>query len=424
MTVHVVGAGLAGLAASVRLAWAGRRVVLYEAAPQAGGRCRSYHDKTLGRVIDNGNHLMLSGNRDLFDYLGRIGTADSLVGPKEARFPFCDLATGERWTVRIAHGRWTTWLRNPMRSVPGAGAFSRLGAMRLAFAGDSATVEGCLRGTGALWERFWEPMAIAVLNTPTEKASARLLRTAFEESVAKGGDASRPLIARESLAASLVDPALAFLIDRHADLFFGQRLRLIDLAPRATALRFAGLDVELEPEDHVILALPPAQIAELLPGIDVPSGAHAIVNAHFLLPESDRWLGESMLLGLVGGVAQWIFLRGEVASVTVSAADALAEEPAEAIAAALWADVARALDQPPDPVPPCRVIKEKRATFAQTPEEIARRPPTRTSWPNLHLAGDWTDTGLPATIEGAIRSGHKAADAVFAGGIRKRRRRA
>ena len=413
MTVHVVGAGLAGLAAGVRLSAAGQRVALYEAAPQAGGRCRSYHDKALGRVIDNGNHLMLSGNRSLFDYLKQIGAEDSLVGPKEAHFPFVDLKTGERWTVQIDGGRWSRWLNDPARSVPGACIFSRLKAARLPLAGKTTTVAACLKDTGPLWERFWEPMATAVLNTPPERASAKLLWATMCESFAKGGAACRPLIARENLTESLIDPALAYLASQHADLYFGQRLREADFTRNCETLHFTGLHAVLEPGDQVVLALPPTQISTLLPGIPTPTDAHAIVNAHFLLPGPVLMFGRSRLLGLVGSQAQWLFLRGEIASVTVSAADALVEEEAEVIASILWADVARALDQPIDPIPPFRIIKEKRATFSQTPAELEKRPCARTRWPNLHLAGDWTDTGLPATIEGAIRSGYRAAEAAI-----------
>ncbi len=422
MTVHIVGAGLAGLAAAVRLATAGQSVALYEAAPQAGGRCRSYHDRTLNRVIDNGNHLMLSGNQSLFSYLKTTGAETSLVGPKEAQFPFIDLETGERWVVRIEGGRWTRWFRDPTRSVPGARLRSRMKGWRLPYASRNATVATCLRHTGVLWKRFWEPMAVAIMNTPPGRASAHLLWAAMRESVAKGKQACRPLIARDSLAASLVDPAIALLAQHHADLFFGQRLRLIDVSHRANALHFAGLEVTLEHNDHVILALPPGQIAELLPGVSTPSGAHAIVNAHFLLPNKPvSSHARATLLGVVGGQAHWIFIRGEIASVTVSAADMMAEEASETIASLLWSDVARALEQPIDPIPPCRVIKEKRATFSQTPEALALRPSTRTKWANIHLAGDWTDTGLPATIEGAIRSGHWAADAVLGGEYTKGR---
>ena len=116
------------------------------------------------------------------------------------------------------------------------------------------------------------------------------------------------------------------------------------------------------------------------------------------------------LLGLVGGTAEWLFLRDELVSLTVSAADDLADEPSATIAARLWADTARALDLPAAPQPPGRIVKERRATFAQTPAAVARRPGATTAWPNLFLAGDWTATGLPATIEGAVRSGQRAAD--------------
>ncbi len=104
-----------------------------------------------------------------------------------------------------------------------------------------------------------------------------------------------------------------------------------------------------------------------------------------------------------------MFTRGNIVSVTVSAADRLARRKAEDIARILWPEAAEALEMPPEPLPPFRVIRERRATFAATPAELARRPGPRTGLANLFLAGDWTDTGLPATIEGAARSGERAA---------------
>ena len=102
-TVHIIGAGLAGLSAGVRLATPANRVIVHEATAFAGGRCRSYHDASVGMTIDNGNHLLLSGNRAALDFLRRIGSADCLIGPTSAEFPFLDLKSRARWALR---GLW------------------------------------------------------------------------------------------------------------------------------------------------------------------------------------------------------------------------------------------------------------------------------------------------------------------------------
>ena len=123
--------------------------------------------------------------------------------------------------------------------------------------------------------------------------------------------------------------------------------------------------------------------------------------------------GAEPMVGLIGGTAEWVFAFEDRISVTVSAADRLLDLDRETLAAQLWADVAR-LHGLAGPMPPWQIVKEKRATFAATPAQDAKRPGARTLWPNLALAGDWTATGLPATIEGALRSGRTAADVILA----------
>ena len=117
-----------GLAAAVRLAGRGATVVVHEAAGQAGGRCRSYHDPALDMVIDNGNHLLLSANHAALAFLATIGAADSLVGPAAADFAFVDLASGERWTLRINAGRLPWWIfdAEPPRAGHDAARLSRV----------------------------------------------------------------------------------------------------------------------------------------------------------------------------------------------------------------------------------------------------------------------------------------------------------
>ncbi|WP_281685664.1 hydroxysqualene dehydroxylase HpnE [Thalassobaculum salexigens] len=411
-TVHVIGAGLAGLAAALSLSAAGRTVALHEAAGHAGGRCRSYIDPRLGCRIDNGNHLLLSANRSALAYLAEIGASGSLRAG-DAAFAFHDIADGRQWTVRPGEGGVWRRLTAPLRQVPGAGAADALGLLRLAVAGRRSTVMQAL-GPGALMERFWRPLTVAVLNAEPEVASARLLRGVIRE-VLRTGEAV-PLTAREGLSESFVDPALAVLAERGVGIGFGRRLRGVDTAnDRATALRFAEETVALAPGDALVLAVPAPIAAGLLPGLAVPDGSSAIVNAHFRLDAPAHLPGRADLIGLTGGTAQWLFRRGEIASVTVSAADALLDRPSEDLAAILWRDIAPVLGLAGQAQPPARIVKERRATFRQDPASLARRPPARTAWRNLALAGDWTDTGLPATIEGAIRSGRDAASLLISG---------
>jgi hydroxysqualene dehydroxylase len=399
--VHVVGAGLAGLASAVRLAERGRRAVVYEGAQQAGGRCRSYFDRALGRTIDNGNHLLLSGNRSAMAYLRTIGAEHGLAGPDEVVFPFVDLESGARWTIRPNRGPLPWWIAAPDRRVPATRLSSYLvAAWRLARAGPDDTIGDRLDAHDPLWRAFWDPLATAVLNTPPETASARLLWQALKESFAGGAAACRPLVAGSGLSESFVHPALRYLAGGGVEVRFGQRLRRLEIEDgRVRALDFGERVVRLAGGDSVVLALPPAVAAALLPDLTLPREAHAIVNGHFCLPQPVRLPEGSVLLGVIGGTAQWIFARDALISLTVSAADDLAEEPAEAIALRLWSDTARALELPSSPLPPWRIVKEKRATFAQTPEAARRRPGPRTGIANLRSAADLVVNGLERKVD-------------------------
>lgn len=408
--VRVVGAGLAGLAAALRLAEAGRAVVVHEASGHAGGRSRSYLDATLGCRIDNGNHLLIAGNTAAMAYLDAIGARDTLIGPAEPAFPFLDLGTGERWVLRPNSGRIPWWIASPSRRVPGTVMRDYLKAIRLKSVRAGATVAAALPGD-TLFRRLWQPLAVAALNTEVESGAALLLSRVIDESFGRGGAACRPLVPREGLSETLIDPALARLASLGATVRFGSRLRALEKAgSRIAALDFDDGRVELAPGDAVVLAVTAPVAARLLPDLTVPDEFRAILNAHYrIAAPSDA----PLFVGLVGGTAEWVFRKREVLSVTVSAADRLMDTGAEELARLLWRDVARAYGVPAEPMPPWQIVKERRATFAATPAQVARRPKARTAHENLVLAGDWTDTDLPATIEGAIRSGFSAAAALL-----------
>lgn len=397
MSVHIIGAGLAGLAAAVRLGEQGRNVTLHEATDHAGGRCRSYYDARLDRRIDNGHHLLLTGNKEAANYIRAIGAEDRFCISEQAVFPFLDLLNGERWDVRLGwNGR-----------VPGGGIRSLLSVLSLFWTGPGTTVRDVFHQTRLDTRNFWDPLSISVLNTPSEEASAALLRPVLKQTILKGEKACRAMVAKEGLSDSLITPAVDRLENLGTKILFSDRLLSLSLEEgKVRHLHFENEKITLGLEDKVILAVPPNVVRLLIPDLALPDQFRPIVNAHFLLPDEGH---DGLFMGLVGGQSHWLFVRGDVASVTVSAAGDLVDKPSTDIAALLWRDVCSALNWPEKPLPAYRVLKEKRATISQTPEQVKFRPTTRTRWHNLFLAGDWTDTGLPATLEGAVTSGHRAA---------------
>lgn len=408
-TIHIIGAGLAGLAAAVRLAETADAIVIHEATAYAGGRCRSYFDQKTGMTIDNGNHLLLSANHAALGYADTLGTRRCLAGPDRAEFPFIDLKTRERWTLRINDGRVPRWIFDAGRRVPGTHALDYLRLAPLAWVSADKPVADVVACEGVLYDRLLQPFLLAALNVEPPVSSAALAGAIMRETFAAGGAACRPLIARDGLGNVFVEPALDYLRARGVTIRFSHELRgLHFFGERVTQLALGSDAIDLELDDAVILAVPPYAAATLVPELTVPTAFRAILNAHFKVEPP---AGCPPMISVVHATTEWIFAFPGRLSVTISGADRLMKEPREALAQTIWNEVA-AVAALPTELPSWQIVRERRATFAATPEENAKRPNALTPWRNLILAGDWTRTGLPATIEGAIRSGNRAADLV------------
>jgi squalene-associated FAD-dependent desaturase len=424
-TVHIIGAGIAGLSCAVRCAQRGHAVALYEASPQAGGRCRSFYDEGLGCTIDNGNHLLLSGNTATRNFLNDIGGSAMAREVAPASFPFLEpnakeeyallpyyKSTGElQWALRPGSPYFPTWLMAANRRIPGSRPMDYAEALKLLRAGPRDTVADCVDTRGPLYRRLWQPMTEAVLNTAPEEASARLLGKVISMTFLKGEKACRPLIFTKGLSAALVTPAIHILENAGANVRYQSRVRGLRWQEEegVMALRFPEGLLKVEMDDAVVLAVPPDVCQELWPASEPPQETRPIVNVHFRTAGPIALPGDGHFLGLIGADAQWLFVRNDVLSITISAATEFVDRPNWEIANQLWAEITGILGQNMGRLPPWRVIKERRATIAQTPDVVSRRPGAETILPNLFLAGDWTDTGLPATIESSVVSGLTAA---------------
>lgn len=416
--VHVIGAGLAGLSAALSLTAAGWPVVVHETGPAAGGRCRSFFDNELGLRIDNGNHMLLSGNQSAKAYIAEIGAEEAFRVRTRAIFPFMDIGTGERWVVQPNAGRIPWWIFRSSRSVPETRLLDYLRMARIARIRDNKPVADSMR-RGRLYWRLVEPLAIAALNTPSQEGLARLFGAVMRETLLAGGDACIPVLPKEGLSEALIDPAIATLRARGADIRFNSRIAAVTVRDgRVIALWGPAGSITIEPGDAVVLAVPPSTAGDLLPELIVPDAFEAILNIHFRHDAEPRGpVAEAGFIGLTSATAEWVFIKPNHVSVTISAANSMVDDPARAIAVRVWPNVVDALELEPslkETLPPFRVVKEKRATFAATAQQEQRRPKARTDLAvNLAIAGDWTDTGLPATIEGAIRSGRSAAGVIL-----------
>lgn len=425
--VAVVGGGFAGLAAAVRLARAGVRVTVFEKRPFLGGRAYSFADPVTGEVIDNGPHALMGAYTEALDFLREIGSEDLVTVQPRLHVT---MAHPELGVAAVAAPALPGPLQAPAALLRyrllSHGDRRRLfaGAVRLAMRGAAGlqgqTVAGALAAVGqsaAACERFWHPLAIATLNEDPGLAAAGPFAAVLRRAFFAGAQAARFVLPRVPLSELFTIGARRVVEDAGGAVWTGATVATLALGEThvdAVVLR-DGRRIEA---DAVILAVPIAAVLRLLPPAlreDVPFrplatlGTSPIVSVHLWLDRAIGW--RSPFLGLLRTRAQWLFDCGgrRVASVTSGARfwdDAADAEIVEAV----LADARGVL-------PALReaacvrslVVRERHATLSLTPQADAARPGARTAVANLFLAGDWIQTGLPATIEGAVQSGREAA---------------
>ena len=426
--IAIVGAGWAGLAAAITLVDAGQPVTLFEAAPRPGGRARAlpWHDLEL----DNGQHLFIGAYRQTHALLRTLD-----IDPERLflRLPLGLTLLGTETTPGLA-------VRAPRLPAPlhllaglvraqGLGLADRLRALRFGAGWKAArwpadgdiSVSQWLREQGQssrLCKTLWEPLCLAVMNTPPDTASARVFARVLRDAFLRRRSDSDLLVPRRSLGALLPEPAFAWLRARGAEVVRG---RIDGIAVEADGrFRLQGRGLGLRRHARVILAPGHHALARLLPAHPALAALAAMARGFDSEPIATVYLRypprarlAQPMLGLLSAPGQWLFDRrvtGQpgMMAVVISAGGSHVSLSKTELVRAVSAQLAAHFPHWPSPQD-AFVVREKRATFRCTAGIDARRPGNATPLPGLWLAGDFTDTGYPATLEGAVRSGVQCA---------------
>ncbi|MDH5264623.1 MAG: hydroxysqualene dehydroxylase HpnE [Betaproteobacteria bacterium] len=418
--VAVVGAGYAGIAAAVSLVQGGAAVTLFDANRTAGGRARRVEYR--GAVLDNGQHILLGAYRRTLALMHAVGVPVNAVrreslaihypGLLEFAAPRLPAPLHLAAALAFAHG-----LGFMERSAAFAFAFALRRAEAAAREGE--TVAGLLQRHAqpeTLRRLVWEPLCVAALNTPADRADARVFARVLRDALMRGREDSELVLPAFDLSSLLPDPAISWLGERGAEIVLGGRI--LSLAREAAQWRLSLSD-GARAFDAVVCATAPHEAASLLGTVPTLAPLAARISAIAHEPITTVYLQYDArvrlpfpMTGLDGGHAQWLFdrealggPRGLVAAV-ISASRAQAALDHDVLATAVHREVER-LGGTLDPPRWTKVITEKRATFACVPG--AYRPPADTGAPGLVLAGDYTEGPYPATLEAAVQSGERAA---------------
>ena len=452
--VIVIGAGVAGFSAATALADAGARVLVLEARPGLGGRATAFNDPETGERVDNGQHILMGCYADTLTLLERIGASDRVRWQAGLALAMIDRQGHESvlklppmpsplhllggvlaWDALSWRERLSILRVGAALGPAKAGRYIGTAPMwRPALAGPDATSpasSGPGRETVREWltrhgqaprlcELFWEPLALAALNQSIDQAAASYFVAVLEQMFGPDPAAASLVMPAVPLDEMYAEPARAWLEARGHEVRVSAPAKVEIAAGRVTGVRVRGEQIAAPVVIstvpwHALGALfdaPPAALAAILANASaLPSLPIVTVNLWF-----DRPVMHEPLVGLPGRAFQWVFDRraivggsGSHLSMISSGAEAIVSMTNEALIATALADVRSAL--PATRVAVVRkglAVREKRSTFSLAPD-APPRPQTATAIAGLLLAGDWVDTGLPATIESAAVSGHRAA---------------
>ena len=399
--MYIIGAGLAGLSTACHSVKKNFDVEIFEATKNAGGRCRSFYDKKLKIDIDNGNHLIFSANNNFLNYCKLIGSKKTLK-VYEPKFHFFDLINQNNWSIKINDGPFPFWIFNKNNRIPDTSLIDYLSFLKIIVCKETDTISDLFYNNKILFTSFWEPLTLGVLNSSCDQASAYLLLKVLKKTFFRGGKFCKIIQPEQNWNKTLINPSLEYLKKNKINLNYNSSLKKIIIKHNfVSELVFNKYTKKVKKEDMVVLSTPMSMLTKMFPNIVLPTENNTILNIHFKIRIKSKC---NPLLGMLNSISHWVFIKKDHISVTVSAANRMNDSDSNEIAKKIWLEISQVFKLEKK-LPEYQVIKEKKATYNQSPKNIKLIREIRNLPKNVKLAGDWTQKNFPCTIESAILSG-------------------
>ena len=420
--VIVIGGGFAGLTAATYLAKNNFKVTLLEASPKLGGRAYSFLDNETDTIIDNGQHILMGCYHDTLDFLSMIGATNNFYFQKRLQVNF------------VKEGFQIFPLKNaqivyPLNLIIGLINFSAINLserfnllkvfLKIPFYSSDKFSDMNVRDwlmsenqSQTVRDAFWKILVVGALNTSIEKASAKIFIDILKQIFLKGNTSATIVLPKLGLSESYCGNAEKYILNNGGEILLSQPVEKIIISGQKVTEVHTPQKVYLD-FNFVVSAVPNFALNRILIDTNdfkIPEMKFSsILNIHLWLKEN---LFPSGFFGLINSPLHWVFNKGTHLNIVISDADELVNKSDEELLIMIKGELHKFFLLDPDLISNYKIIKEKRATFIPSNDIIDKRPSQKTLFTNLVLAGDWVDTGLPSTIESAVKSGRNAANIV------------